>query len=357
MKITPSGLIGSISQTSGGTTIQNSYGGLQLHRKAYQRKVKSVLQQAVRSAFTNVQSTWGTLTTDQQDTWNTATDPGTSGFQLYSSTNNILVNAGITPIPEYTTPVSNPPLPFIPQTEQVFDGSGTTPTLDININYHYFDVPQGDWLPYYLWTGWIPSSRFRYPPIKKKMGPLAISPFINNVDIIFTADPGVGGYPPAEGYKMQWKEAYINTVTGQIFTVATHEVIAEDVAFPTPPYLPGSTPGSQVFTPGIPTATLTVQITSPGSLFDPTTWQPWFYINDWGTSGTEADRIIHTFIPVTAITFTGTSSLIITFSATSGDAEPPVSMGQTTLINIGWMNISSGLTEFEAQYAITAETA
>ncbi len=154
MKITPSGLIDKLVQSSGGTTIQNSYGGLQLHKKAYQRKKKTVNQQTVRAAFTNVQSSWGALTSEEQATWVAAADPGVSGFQLYSKTNNILVNASTTIINEYATPVT-PPTNDLEFFSEAFNSATHPYTYALTLESPGNNLPTSGWLPYVKWTGWI----------------------------------------------------------------------------------------------------------------------------------------------------------------------------------------------------------
>src|SRR5258707_8042669 len=106
MIIIPSGLLDTIVQSSGSTTVQNGYGGLQLHKKAYQKKKKSFAQQAQRGNFGTTQQAWRALTTEQQEAWYAAAVPPQQGFQLYSETNNRLVATGVDIIPAPVTPVT-----------------------------------------------------------------------------------------------------------------------------------------------------------------------------------------------------------------------------------------------------------
>lgn len=227
MKIVPSGLIDSITQTSGGTTIQNSYGGLQLHKKAYQRKRKTVPQQTTRAVFANVQSSWGTLTPENQGTWNAAADPGTSGFQLYSATNNRLVGQGIPIISEYTSPVT-PPV-----NDLEFEGS----------LYNFFppdmfyigglespggEIPTSGWLPYVKWTGWTRTSQARYGPANFIVPQEAFFAF-TAIDYAFQINASMNKSFRnfSEGCKAQFIIGIINTTTGQIFEYLTYEAIAD----------------------------------------------------------------------------------------------------------------------------------
>lgn len=226
MKIIPSALIDTITQTSGGTTIQNSYGGLQLHKKAYQKKKKTVLQQNARSAFTNVQSNWGSLSSGEQDSWNAAADPGVSGFQLYSSTNNRLVNQGIAIIPEYVAPTIEP------INDLVFDSE----TFNYVIPPYYYQVrftsalmliPTSGWTSYIKWTGWITASEHRYPEAKLIV-PAAAGGIINagQIFIEITEEMSNTFRNFRAGSKAQFIVGLVNNTTGQIFTYLNYEAIA-----------------------------------------------------------------------------------------------------------------------------------
>lgn len=223
MKITPSGLIGSISQTSGGTTIQNSYGGLQLHKKAYQKKKKTVNQQAVRAAFTTVQSTWGSLSSDNQATWNAAADPGVSGFQLYSTTNNILVNAGSTIINEYTTPVT-PPTNDLEYFSEAFNFEDHPYTYQLTLKSPGNNLPTSGWIPYVKWTGWILGSQYRYPAANFVV-PKTASFGMTDEFLEFTMDESMNA--SFRNFNSTCKSQFIigilNTTTGQIETLLTFE--------------------------------------------------------------------------------------------------------------------------------------
>lgn len=216
MKIVPSGLIDTITQSSGGTTIQNSYGGLQLHKKAYQKKKKSNNQQKCRAAFTNVQSSWSALDSEEQGTWIAAAAPGQSGFELYSSTNNILVNQGIAIIPEYVTPV-------LPIVNDVIEGGGaynfvTHPFYyNQNIESPLELLPTSGWIPYIKWSGWILESQYRFPEAKLIV-PINVMDPINAERIFFEIqekDSNTFANMKA-GSKAQFIIAILNTTTGQI---------------------------------------------------------------------------------------------------------------------------------------------
>jgi hypothetical protein len=226
MKITPSGLIDTLTQTSGGTTIQNSYGGLQLHKKAYQKKKKTVNQQTVRAAFTNVQSTWGSLSPTDQATWNAATDPGVSGFQLYSATNNALVNAGSTIINEYATPTTDPinDLTFF---SEAFNFASHPYTYELTLTSILNLIPTSGWNPYVKWTGWILGSQYRYPAARFTVPQAAFEALTTNF-ISFTIDESMSSSFRNfnENCKAQFIIGLINTTTGQTFEYLTYEAIS-----------------------------------------------------------------------------------------------------------------------------------
>lgn len=223
MKIVPSALIDSITQTSGGTTIQNSYGGLQLHKKAVQKKRKTVAQQNARQAFTNVQSAWRDLSPEEQATWSSAAPSGTSGFELYSSTNNRLVNQGSNINNEYVAPVTPPTndLEFYSATanyvEHPFYYNATYKSPGNNL-------PTSGWLAYIKWTGWIQGSQYRYPEPKFVVPQEGI--IILDEDEIFfeiTESMNSSFRNFQEGSKAQFIVGIMNTTTGQIEQLLVHE--------------------------------------------------------------------------------------------------------------------------------------
>lgn len=226
MKITPSGLIDTLVQSSGGTTIQNSYGGLQLHRKAYQRKKKSLGQQNVRSAFTHVQSTWGSLTTEQQATWNAAADPGTSGFQLYSSTNNVLVNASQTIIPDYTNPIT-PVVVTIDGQGTIYEVGANGPQLVAILTSSDSSIPTSGWVAYVKWSGWIAPSQTRFPALSLTMSQENIG-YTSNEEIILNWFNGGGNAPGPrdEFWKNMTQLNWLNTTTGQIVEGTPMTIVA-----------------------------------------------------------------------------------------------------------------------------------
>lgn len=226
MIIIPSALIDTIKQTSGGTTIQASYGGLQLHKKAYQRKKKSVGQQRVRAVFTSVQSSWRNLTPEQIDTWNAAADPGISGFQLYSSTNNILVGFSGTGLTEYTMPVT-PPTPVFDLTSQTYIHDPDEPVINILWSGSGGATVADGWWPRILFSGWISPSVTRFPP-PKLLWPQDSANTWDEDEINFQAYQGEfpDAYLPQEGQKCLVDLSYINLNTGQIVPITTTQLTA-----------------------------------------------------------------------------------------------------------------------------------
>lgn len=225
MIIIASGLLDTIVQSSGGTTVQNGYGGLQLHKKAYQRKVKSFAQQAQRNNFTVAQTGWRNLTTEQQESWYAAAVPPQSGFELYSQTNNVLVAAGEEIIPAYVMPVT----PVIINT--AFTGSTFAQEDDGNhltiITTNSGDtIPQGDWIPYILYSGWIGPNVFRFPPTTLKITNDIVG--TSGVLLEITIQPAVvpNLQPPGEFWKARFQFNALNTVTGQIGVGNSLDIIA-----------------------------------------------------------------------------------------------------------------------------------
>lgn len=223
MKIIPSALIDTLTQTSGGTTIQNSYGGLQLHKKAYQKKKKTVLQQNARSAFTNVQSSWGSLSSGEQDSWNAAADPGTSGFQLYSSTNNRLVNQGIPIINEYVAPVT-PPTSDLELSGASYNYGPGARRYTAEFTSPDSLLPNSGWITYIQWTGWILPSEYRFPPAKLIVAQSGITTFTED-ELIFTVGETTGTnmtkFMP--GAKAIFTINLLNITTGQIFELLQYQ--------------------------------------------------------------------------------------------------------------------------------------
>lgn len=216
MKITPSALIDELYKTSGGTTIQNSYGGLQLHRKAYQKKKKSPAQQKGRSTFTNVQSSWRDLTTEEQNTWITAAPSGTSGFELYSATNNLMVNQGINIIPEYVAPITPPTSDLEIESEAYSYTPGEKEyTADLSSPGNL--LPTSGWIPYIQWTGWLAPGQYRFPS-KKLVIPQSNILSFTDEEIIFRLREGQGTNMSnfTIGSKALFTVNLINTTTGQI---------------------------------------------------------------------------------------------------------------------------------------------
>jgi hypothetical protein len=218
MIVVPSGFLDTIVQSSGGTTLQRGYGGLQLHKKAYQRKVKTAAQQAQRNNFKAVQSGWSALTVTQQEGWYAAAVPPESGFQLYSRTNNSTVAAGGDIIPAYTTPVT----PVIINAD--FQDSSFSAESDGNhltiITHNTGDaLPVTDWVTNIYYSGWIGPSVYRFPPARLKI-PNSIVGLAGGDLIEITIEPEFNPnlQPPAEFWKANFQFSMLNTVTGQIAT-------------------------------------------------------------------------------------------------------------------------------------------
>jgi len=226
MIIIPSGLLDTIVQSSGGTTVQNGYGGLQLHKKAYQRKVKSFAQQQQRNNFTVAQTGWSDLTPTQQATWYAAAVPPQSGFELYSSTNNTLVASGIDIIPEYVTPVT-------PPTNDLVFGSANwayppdPPSAGLVFTSAGNNIPTSGWTPYVLWTKWIRPSVYRFPEIRFLVPTAAVGITSGEYAIQLEEDEGVDMTNFQVGAKAKLILQLINNTTGQIFTYLTYEATAQ----------------------------------------------------------------------------------------------------------------------------------
>lgn len=216
MIIIPSGLLDTIVQSSGGTTVQNGYGGLQLHKKAYQRKTRSAGQQKQRGNFTAVQTGWRNLSSTDQEGWYSAATPPQSGFELYSQTNNTLVAAGQEIIPAYVMPVT----PIIINAE--FQNSSFSVESDGNhltiVAHNTGDaLPATDWITNIHYSGWIAPSVYRFPQAKLKI-PNDIIGLAGGNLIEITIEPAVTPtiQPPAEFWKANFQFSMLNTVTGQI---------------------------------------------------------------------------------------------------------------------------------------------
>jgi len=218
MKIVPSGLIDTITQSAGGITIQNSYGGLQVHLKARQTKKKTVGQQRARAAFTNVQSSWGDLSPEEQETWNTAAGPGQSGFELYSSTNNKAVNQGLNIIPEKIAPVDPPTndLVFSSESYVLTPGEREYDAIFVSPG---ANIPTSGWSPYVQWTGWILPSQYRFPEMRYKTAYPATE-IINSENLRINVEEAFGSNMNnmIMGSKANFDVGIINNTTGQIFS-------------------------------------------------------------------------------------------------------------------------------------------
>lgn len=230
MIIIPSGLLDTIVQSSGGTTVQNGYGGLQLHKKAYQRKVKSSAQQAQRNNFTVAQTGWADLTPTQQATWYAAATPPQSGFELYSSTNNKLVASGLTIIPEYVMPITafNPTLTNSLINYEVLDGMNRV-QANWSCSFDEAEIDTNGWTFFFKWTGWINGSAYRYPDprLAINIGSISIgssSGIVDDITVVWTSVPDASPGPINLLQKTKITMGWINAVTGQVSTGDTFEI-------------------------------------------------------------------------------------------------------------------------------------
>lgn len=228
MIIIPSGLLDTIKQTSGGTTVQQGYGGLQLHKKAYQRKRKSFTQQQQRNNFTEVQTGWRDLTITDQEGWYSAATPPESGFELYSRTNNTLVAAGESIIPAYVSPVT-PVVLNVSLTHSTFSSEPDGNHYTFAGNNSGDTIPQGDWITYIRWSGWISPSTFRFPETKLKITNDIVGTSGATIEITIEPAEVPNLQPPGEFWKAKIQFNALNTVTGQIAIGNTLEVIATNI--------------------------------------------------------------------------------------------------------------------------------
>ena len=227
MKVELSALVDSLSQSSGGITIQESYGGTQLHLKAYQKKKRTPKQQRTRMNFTAAQSGWRSLSPEEINSWNSAAGPGQSGFELYSSINNRLAAADLPIIPEYQSPVSPPTNDLVIESTQ----SNTTPgekEYTVNLESPGSNFPVSGWTIYILWTGWITASQTRFPEMKLRVPQGNIgTPTDEGFAFSLAETTGTNMANFSTGSKANFDIGLINNTTGQVFSYMIFNAVAE----------------------------------------------------------------------------------------------------------------------------------
>lgn len=329
----------------GGNIIQKSYGGYQMRNIVQPLKNPKISQSVNRNKWAYLSKQWRTLTSSEQISWNTAAPSGKSGFELFIETNMPFVAQGNAYLPAYVAPVSNPPaqnLVFI-QTDYLPDPPDTV--FDFLISSPFQTIPQGDWIPYFLWTGWIPSSQYRFPPIKLRIPASAISGASSGIEVDMGAATGFNKTAPAAGSKAKISEAYINTVTGQIYNVATYLVTAENSFSPTNPYNPQLTLGTGIFTPGSPDNAFQQEFIATGDTIDFSIWEPWVWWNGWSLPGDPTTGILDQQIPDTAVTAVDDTHITINWNNSPGNGTPPPVINSNTQVMIGWRRVSDSFLE------------
>lgn len=338
----------------GGMIVQQSYGGYQMRNLKQPLKNPSKVQSVNRVNYAYVTKAWRGLSNDERQSFNDNAPMGTSGFEFFNSLNLALSSSGNSIITEYTPPVDNPTAfsPFF--YSQTYNDSDPVPNMSFNLVSGINNIPTGDWIPAFLWTGWVPSSIYSYPRINRKIYFPTDSYSSSSYTIYWGTNDNPQPFPPAAGSKCLFTERWINNSTGQQFIGSTYEIIAGEVHTIGRGFVASPTLQNAVLT-GTPGNYELVTTWEPtGSNFDDTTWNPKFYMNNWGTSS-EAETDPYTnLIPNTAVNITSPTSMTITFSDAPGMAIPPTVANQWTGIGFNWQKISDSSISVDSKQDLEA---
>ncbi|HEY4153747.1 MAG TPA: hypothetical protein VGM38_10550 [Pseudolysinimonas sp.] len=337
----------------GGLIVQQSYGGFQMRRLQQPLKNPTLSQSVRRVGYAFVTKQWAQLSGSDRNTWNTAAPPGVSGFEFFCSYNLSIVNASGTIINAYSAPITNPPGLYAAVVNvQSFPGD-----LGLIVDFQKVPanngIPADGWLPSFLWTGWIPGSRYSYPRMNRNLGFDVGGMFAGQYIISWANDSGINPSPPDVSYKCKFIERWINTTTGQIFTGSTYEVNGGDNYITGKDYDTGSFLDSTVSTGTPGDYTVVSNWIASGSTYDPTTWKPVFVMSDWfDPSGLPPDPW-NNYIPIASFVFADDTHMTLTFSSLITDSVFPTVAGYETEVSFVWQNISTGELSFESTGVVT----
>lgn len=210
----------------GGQIIQDSYGGYQLRNIVQPLQQPKYRQSTNRIQFKTLTAQWRLLTNMQRGTWNAAADPGQSGFELFVKTNMPLRVSGLPILSSYVAPVST-----IVTDAYLFDVAYEDgilgKTVTVTIASDDGSLPLTDWVPYFLWSGWIRNSQNRYPPMKSRI-PIASFIILDEFNwfMIFGGGISFANAPVEEFDKCKFTWGWLNQNTGQIVSGITDSLIA-----------------------------------------------------------------------------------------------------------------------------------
>lgn len=343
MKVTFSGV--GITEMTGKAQriiIQKSYGGFQCRLLTIPNRRRTNATQNIRNNFAFVNSSWRSLTNEQRQTWIDAAPEGVSGFQFYSSFNLGLVNAGEEMLESFVAPVANPVTSIANAYSFSYANDGTTIEQGLIKNSGNNAMPVGDWVPSFVWTGWIPASRYQYPRINRALELYMEFYLTGSYQIYWTNYGFENQVAQGEGWKMKYQERWKNSVTGQLFVGETIEVVFGSSGVIGSSFTPGHSLASRVLTGSPGDYTLVTTWDSIGTPFDPDVWEPYFWSTDWLSSIPDPIPPTTNQVPNTAIEFTMGGQMIITFGDGVGEAPAPPNEGDFIFINFNWKNVLTG---------------
>lgn len=357
MKITFSGV--GITEMTGKAQriiIQKSYGGFQCRLLTIPNRRRTNATQNIRNNFAFVNSSWRSLTNEQRQTWIDAAPEGVSGFQFYSSFNLGLVNAGGEMITSFVAPVANPVAEGLNSWIVQAGDFGVGNEVDVSKFYYQNTVPIGDWKQAFVWTGWIPQSRYQYPrmnlALKIELQPISSSLYL----LVFGDYIGGNTPPPSMSMKMMYQERWRNTVTGQVYTGDTYEVLTQNEEVPVMEYNSHSNLITNSLTGGPGTYVYEAGFVSSNSSYDISEWEPNFYYDQWYPPGTLEFGPLENVLPLTAFDFTEPTNMTIKFSSMPGDGPAPAEPLALFPMAIVWRNTTTGELSGEQLSALIAQT-
>lgn len=324
-----------------GIIIQKSYGGFQMRVLKQPFKRRSNATQNARNRFGFVNSSWRSLNNTERQTWIDAAPPGISGFEFFSSYNIKNISAGGTIISSYVSPVANPNTMQYSSLDWALNTGVTPNEQTFNRVSGNNSNPTGDWLPSFLWTGWIAASQSFFPRMDRSLIVFSGGYDSSGYSVIWNGNGDQNPVPAALGWKCKFQERWINSVTGQTYTGDMFEVDYGEVMSVGHSFVTGPVLQTAVLTGTTGAYTLVTTWAPSGVNFDSVNWEPKFFMNSWGTSGDAASQPFINVLPATAVNISSPTLMTITFSSSSGDATPPVNSGDYLGIGFNWQNVTT----------------
>lgn len=347
MKITFGALVTDGKGKLGGHAAQGGAAGAILRTIAQPKKTPTQAQ-SIRRQFVQVLSqSWRNLTESQRKTWNDNARPKQSGFDLYMSTNLLLLSNNLPLLPEYINPG---PTNYITTPIQYSITGDWGPPIDIiyiNFGNLFNSFIPSDWIPVIKWTGWKAPSINNLGTTSLNIKRSAISSFNNTIFIEFGNADSAEVLPPSEGYKAKFNLSFINNATGATFNQLDIILTATETPLTPLAYDPLSSIGDYSITPVSGGFDYALDIYSGNSSFNFNEWEPWFWMSNWQDDSIYTFPAASQYINPLWVEFVDSENIILHLNHSDGNILAPPNTNSAAYIMIGWKQKGGSLTETE----------